>query len=101
SFSYNTRFGEYPSEKKLLGKTLLSDIYNESKRVSGSISTKTVQESIRETLNIFNRNKLDIAKGNLPTSNSLRKSSFPIKDQQIRNFSKVRSKERRVGKKNI
>src|SRR5699024_5403572 len=92
SFSYNTRFGEYPSEKKLLGKTLLSDIYNESKRVSGNISTSTVQESIRETLNIFNRNKLDIAKGNLPTSNSLRKSSFPIKAQQIRNFSKVDSK---------
>lgn len=89
SFSYNTRFGEYPNERKMLGKVLANDIYSEAKRISGNISTSTVQESIRETLNIFNRNKLDIAKGNLPTSNSLRKSSFPIKATQIRNLSKV------------
>src|SRR5699024_2879392 len=92
SFSYNTRFGEYHSEKKLLGKTLLSDIYNKSKRVSERIYTKTVQAYIIETINIYNRQIIDNTKGILHTSNRLRKSSFLIKSQLIINVSKVDSK---------
>src|SRR5690625_360089 len=53
SFGYNERFGKYPSQTKLLGKTLSPDIYGIVKEWAQEIYSQLVDSSVQESVNKF------------------------------------------------
>lgn len=96
SFSYNDRYGVYPSEKELLKRVLSTDIYNMLKPMADNISTHTFANSIKESIDKFKNDRSQILKGEISMPTYRRDGSFPVRTTQIRNLSKVDSKNYHV-----
>lgn len=92
SFSYNTRYGEYPKEKELLGKTVTNDIYNQLKDMGEYLASSTYNTAIKEAVDKFNQERSDILKGEIPLSRYKRDGSFPIRATQIKDLAKINHK---------
>ncbi|MEQ6355101.1 transposase [Lysinibacillus sp. M3] len=93
SFGYNDRFGKYPKEKDVLGKTLSPDIYNLIKDEFGDfISSATVDVAIQEAVKKFKKDAPLINRGEVSVANYKRDGSFPIRKLQIRNLTKLNAK---------
>ena len=92
SFSYNERFGEYPNNKKILGKSVVSDIYSQVKELGSFITSYIADASTQEAVKKFEELKLDIVKGNKNIPSYKRDGSFPIRTKQIKDLSKINNK---------
>ena len=93
SFSYNERFGEYPKEKDILGKTLSPDIYSQIKDEFGNfVASSTVDAAIQEAVKKFKNDTPEILKGEKSIANYKRNGSFPIRKNQIKNLTKINNK---------
>lgn len=93
AFSYNTRLGEYPREKDLLGKTLIPDIYGQVKDMGDFIASATVDVATQEAVKKFNQYKLEIAKGSRRMIEYNKDRSFPVRSLQIKGIEKINYKK--------
>lgn len=93
SFSYNERFGEYPKEKDILGKTLSPDIYGQIKDEFGNfVASSIVDSSIQEAVKKFKNDSPEILAGKRAIPTYRRNGSFPIRKNQIKNLTKINTK---------
>ncbi len=95
SFSYNARFGKYPSSEEITGQKWISgDInYILKQEHAKSVYSMTRETAVKEAVDKFKNDMPEIMKGNLPLSKYDRKGSFPIRSKQITNLTKVNSKK--------
>lgn len=93
SFGYNERFGEYPSQSKVLGKTMVNDIIGNTKELGYFMSSGIYSESSREIVMAFERDKIGIAKGRAIIPNPNSDKSFPIRAKQIKELERVNKKK--------
>lgn len=92
SFGYNERFGNYPKDKELFGKTLSSDIYDSVKDMGNQVATTIINSCVREGVSRFNNDKKEILKGNITIPSFKREGSFPLRAQGIKKLNKINSK---------
>lgn len=96
SFGYNERFGNYPKDKEIIGKTLSSDIYDSVKDMGSQVATIIINSCVREGVNRFNNDKKEILKGSIAIPSFKREGSFPLRAQGIKKLSKINSKTYKV-----
>lgn len=86
AFSYHERFGKYPKDKDVTGKSLKADIYGKTKEMGEFISSHFVNTATNEPIDLFTSSKKDILNGNKSIPSYRRESSFSIRKAQINNF---------------
>lgn len=93
SFGYNERFGEYPKEKDIIGKTLAPDIYAVIKDEFGDfVSSSIVDAAIQEAVKKFKNDAKEINRGERSIANYKRSGAFPIRKAQVKNLKQLNSK---------
>lgn len=92
SFSYNERFGEYPKEKDILGKTLAPDVYGFLKEIGSFVSSQTIDVAVQEAIKKLKNDKTKILKGEQSIQIYRRNGSFPIRVQQLKGLTKINNK---------
>src|SRR5699024_4224205 len=92
SFGYNERFGCYPKEKEVTGKSLVGDVYNELKHMATDMSSNTFNTAVKESVDKFKEQRVRILRGEESLVTYKRDGSIPIRATQIRNIRKVDSK---------
>lgn len=93
SFGYNERFGEYPKEKNIMGKTLSPDIYNVIKDEFGDfVSSSIVDTAIQDAVKKFKNDSKEINRGERSIANYKRDGAFPLRKTQVKKLEKVNSK---------
>ena len=92
SFSYNERFGCYPIEKDILGRTLTSDIYQQLKHMGENMHSSTYNTAVKEAVDKFKEQKVKILKGEESIINYKRNGSIPIRATQIKDIEKINNK---------
>lgn len=93
SFGYNERFGEYPKEKDIMGKTLSPDIYNVIKDEFGDfVSSSTVDVAIQDAVKKFKNDSKEINRGERSIANYKRDGAFPLRKIQVKKLEKVNGK---------
>lgn len=92
SFSYNERFGEYPKEKDVLGKTLAPDIYGFLKELGSFVSSQIIDTAVQEAIKKFKNDKMKILKGEQSIQIYRRNGSFPIRASQLKDLTKINNK---------
>ncbi|MFG3435117.1 RNA-guided endonuclease InsQ/TnpB family protein [Lysinibacillus fusiformis] len=92
SFGYNERFGEYPKEKELLGKTLSPDVYGFLKEMGSFVSSSIVDSAVNEAITKFKNDKVKILKGEQSIQIYRRNGSFPIRASQLKGLTKLDNK---------
>ncbi|WDV09390.1 RNA-guided endonuclease InsQ/TnpB family protein [Lysinibacillus irui] len=92
SFSYNERFGEYPKEKEIIGKTLSPDVYGFLKAMGSFVSSSIVDSAVNEAITKFKNDKVKILKGEQSIQIYRRNGSFPIRVSQIKGITKLDNK---------
>lgn len=92
SFSYNERFGEYPKDSKILGKSVSADIYAELKHMGENIASSTYNTAVKESIDKYNEQKSEMLRGNVAIVNYKRNGSFPIRATQIKDIEQINSK---------
>lgn len=92
SFGYNERFGEYPKEKELLGKTLSPDVYGFLKEMGSFVSSSIVDSAVNEAITKFKNDKVKILKGEQSIQIYRRNGSFPIRTSQLKCLTKLDNK---------
>lgn len=94
SFSYHDRFGEYPKEKEITGVTLTADINRMLKQDHAkSVYSMTRETAVKEAIDKFKNDKLQILKGEISIMRYKRDGSFPIRAKQINHLTKLNSKQ--------
>lgn len=91
SFGYKERFGSFPKDKDVIGKTLPADIAAQTKYLGRNISSSTQDAASQEAVAEFNKNKINIINGRESIITYKRNGSFPIKKTQIKNITKMNS----------
>src|SRR5699024_10806684 len=92
SFSYMYRFGNWPNERKTIGRRLKQDIYHEVKVWNEGYNSLFCDASIKEALDDFKRNKRKILKGEESIISYKRNGAFPIRASQIKHLNKIHEK---------
>src|SRR5699024_9830280 len=57
SFGYNERFGEWPKEKDVLGKTLSPDVYAFTKEFGAHVASATVDTATQDAVKKFKNDR--------------------------------------------
>ncbi|MFJ7890556.1 RNA-guided endonuclease InsQ/TnpB family protein [Lysinibacillus xylanilyticus] len=92
SFSYNERFGEYPKEKAVIGKTLAPDVYGFLKEIGSFVSSSIIDTAVQEAIKKFKKDKVKILKGEQSIQIYRRSGSFPIRAHQLKGLTKLNNK---------
>lgn len=94
SFSYFNRFGEYPKEKEITGVTIVTDINRVLKEDHAkSVYSMTRETAVKEAVDKFKSDKGKIMKGEISIMRYKRDGSFPIREKQINQITKINSKK--------
>jgi len=92
SFGYNERFGKFPAQTKILGKTLSNDINNETKKLGDFVYSSTYSAASKEAVDKFNKERADVLAGRQAISQYRREGSFPIRAPQINDLVRITPK---------
>src|SRR5699024_580647 len=93
SFSYMNRFGNWPREREIIGRTLKQDIYHEVKEWNKDYNSLFCDASIKEALDDFKSNKKKILNGEKSIICYKRNGAFPIRASQIKYLNKINKKQ--------
>lgn len=94
SFSYHSRFGEYPKDKNITGVTLVADINRVLKQDHAkSVYSMTRETAVKEAVDKFKTDISKIMKGEISVMRYKRDGSFPIRSRQINQLTKINPKK--------
>lgn len=90
SFTYHERYGKYPVDKEIIGKSIKADIYHHVKGMGEEFSSNFADRAVEESVNYFNNHRSAILKGKeaIPVYRS--DTSFTIRKAQIKGLKKER-----------
>lgn len=84
SLTYKDINGDWPKDKVILGKTILSDIQGKAKEsVAPMVSAALLNTSAKTAVDYYNTYKSDILRGNMSVPSYKREGSFPMRATNV------------------